>query len=79
MSQPVYIEQGATMHSNEASMASGNGSNGTSTPPIVAPQVIEEPMMGLFPSSPDHLQLHYLVTKGFSLMHCNIIGMFKVL
>ena len=39
----------ATVYSDEASMA--NGSNGESTLPMVTPQIVEEPEMGLVPQA----------------------------
>ena len=39
----------ATVYSDEASMA--NGSNGESTLPMVAPQIVEAPETGLVPQS----------------------------
>ena len=39
----------AIVYSDEASMA--NGSNGESTLPMVAPQIVEEPKMGLVPQA----------------------------
>ena len=39
----------ATIYSDEASMA--NGSNGESTLPMVTPQIVEEPEMGLVPQA----------------------------
>ena len=39
----------ATVYLDEASMA--NGSNGESTLPMVTPQIVEEPEMGLVPQA----------------------------
>ena len=36
-------------------MANGSGSNGESTLPIMAPQAVEEPKMGLVPQSQTQL------------------------
>ena len=42
-------QPGHTIYSDEASMASGNDSNGV---PVVTPQQIEEPETGLVPQEP---------------------------
>ena len=49
MSQPNQFEHGSTVYLDEVSMASGNGSNGTFALPIIAPQHIDEPEIGLVP------------------------------
>ena len=43
------FDPNATMYSNEAPMV--NGSNGGTTLPVVTPQVVEEPDMGLIPQA----------------------------
>lgn len=52
MSQLVDIHQDVNVYSDEASMASSNGSNGTTALPILAPQTMEEPEMGLVSQQP---------------------------
>lgn len=48
-------QMGATIYSNEASIANANGSNGTSVLPMVAPQIVEELETGLVPQWPKSL------------------------
>ena len=43
------MDPAATVYSDEASMV--NGSNGESTLPMVTPQAVEEPEMGLVPQA----------------------------
>ena len=47
MSHPT--DQNVTVYSDEASMA--NGSNGETSLPMVTPQVVDEPEMGLVPQA----------------------------
>ena len=43
------FDPNVTVYSDEVSMA--NGSNGENTLPVVAPQVVEEPKIGLVPQA----------------------------
>ena len=47
MSYPT--DENVTVYSDEASMA--NGSNGETSLPVVTPQVVDEPEMGLVPQA----------------------------
>ena len=49
MSQEYAMDENVTVYLDDASMA--NGSNGESTPQVVALQAIEEPEMGLVPQT----------------------------
>ena len=45
----LQMDPTATVYLDEASMANGN--NGESTLPMVTPQIVEEPEMGLVPQA----------------------------
>ena len=67
------------MYSDETSMANCSGNNWDSTLPVVTPQAVEEPKVGLIPKLKLSRLHHFLVVKGSLWMHHSNTSMSKVL